>query len=419
MFNKVYSYRAILFAVLLCLTGLSGSAFAQDSQPEPVGLRGDAPQYALHGPYWIGARDNIEIENGDRPLMGTIWYPALNPDGAEYSMPYSSQAEDLVGPEWNILYGQALQDAMPDMSGAPYPLIVFSHGWSISRSTNSYLMEHLASYGFVVIAVDHPGGTFRDQIMLGLGTPELRANIPTGYVKWVLDDMRVIEFAGELNVGNGDFSGMINTDRIGAAGYSFGGNTALQLAGAQYDLASSPEFCTNNPNPPLPCTLADSESELAEIAGVEFIAGQRWSVVDEPIVHAVVGLAPGSILPFLNDGLAGIDVPTLFLSGTLDDNVPPVLTQLGYDSLSSDVKSLVWLENAGHFVFMDCDWQTDAYIMMCADRVWDRNRTYDIVNHFTTALFLSALYDDANALTALHSDSVLIPGISYQTNTDD
>ena len=159
---------------ILILMVLSSTAIAQDdsAQPEAVGLRGDAPAYALHGPYWIGARDNVEVQSGDRPLIGTIWYPALNPDGEEYLMPYSSQAEDLVGPEWNTLYGQALPDAQPDTSGAPYPLIVFSHGWSVSRATNSYLMEHLASYGFVVMAVDHPGGTFRDQNPVGsLGHP--------------------------------------------------------------------------------------------------------------------------------------------------------------------------------------------------------------------------------------------------------
>jgi len=302
---------------------------------------------------------------------------------------------------------------MPNASSGPYPLIVFSHGWSISRSTTSYLMEHLASYGFVVMAVNHPGGTFRDQIMLGFGSPELEANIPMSFVQWVLDDMSIIEFAAELNDTEGDFNGLIDLERIGAAGYSFGGNVAFQLAGAHYNLGMVGELCAEHTNAPEACNLPDIESDLLTLAGVEQIEGNMWSVVDDPVVDAVVGLAPGSMIPFGAEGLAMVDVPALIISGSIDNLVPPALTQLTYDSISSDTKSLVWLENAGHFVFMDCDWQTDAFIMMCADRVWDRNRAYDLVNHFSTALFLSALYDDMDARDALQS--VQIPGVNYET----
>ena len=32
---------------------------AQEATPEPVGLRPDAPTYALHGPYWVGTREFV------------------------------------------------------------------------------------------------------------------------------------------------------------------------------------------------------------------------------------------------------------------------------------------------------------------------------------------------------------------------
>ena len=238
------------------------------------------------------------------------------------------------------------------------------------------------------------------------------------YVQWVLDDLRVIEFAAELNAGDGDFSGLINTERVGAAGYSFGGNTALQLAGAQYDLATSSQLCANYPDAPPACNLADIEADLAALAGVNWTEGQMWSVVDEPVVDAVVALAPGSVIPFGEEGAAAVDVPVLVISGSIDDVVSPALTQGVYDTISSETKSLVWLENAGHFAFMDCDWQTDYYIWMCADRVWERNRVYDLVNHFSTAFFLSTLYDDSDARDALHATSIQIPGITYETSID-
>ena len=64
-------------------------------------------------------------------------------------------------PQFPVL-GNAILDAPPDISGAPYPLVVWSHGAYLYRQTNAYLAEHLASQGFVVISGNHEDnwGTF-------------------------------------------------------------------------------------------------------------------------------------------------------------------------------------------------------------------------------------------------------------------
>ncbi|MFN8374405.1 MAG: hypothetical protein U0694_16200 [Anaerolineae bacterium] len=54
-----------------------------------------------------------------------------------------------------IVYGHALLNAEIDASEAPYPLIVFSHGFGAPVHWYAYLLEHWASYGFIIIAPEH------------------------------------------------------------------------------------------------------------------------------------------------------------------------------------------------------------------------------------------------------------------------
>lgn len=434
MLSKIRIHTSVLFVLALLI--LSAAAIAQEEAAGPsyAGMRWDAPTYAQHGPYWIGARNSIEIERDGRLLRGTIWYPALNPDGAEYDMAYTSWTEDIweswgMDPAWSVLSGQALANAPVDLSGAPYPLIIFTHGFSISRTVSTYLMEHLASHGFVVMAVDHPGGGFIDQLTYGFGTPELSAFIPATFVDWALDEMRVIAYAEELTSGDGDFAGAIDTSRVGTAGYSTGGNVALQMAGAQLDYVSirsdfgdycdafteedefTSEIASN-------CLMPNRQEELAALTGVEYVEDAPLTVVPNSPVQAVFTMAPGVVIPFGTNGLSAVTVPTVIVAGTLDVSVMPELIQHTYDALGAEAKSLVWLENANHFIFMDCDWQASAFGGFCADGVWDMQRAYDLTNHFATALFLGVLYDDADAMSALHPDAVKFAGITYETTLD-
>jgi hypothetical protein len=43
-----------------------------------------------------------------------------------------------------------------EAEAGPRPLLIFSHGFTSFRRNGAYLGEHLASHGFVVVAVDYP-----------------------------------------------------------------------------------------------------------------------------------------------------------------------------------------------------------------------------------------------------------------------
>ncbi len=44
----------------------------------------------------------------------------------------------------------------PVEDDAPHPLVVYSHGFMSTKEEGSYLAEHLASHGYVVVSADYP-----------------------------------------------------------------------------------------------------------------------------------------------------------------------------------------------------------------------------------------------------------------------
>ncbi len=102
----------------------------------------------------------------------------------------------------------------PASSGsAPYPLVVFGHGFGGSRGGQAYLTEHLASHGYVVAALDFP---LSNGAAPGGPTIADIENQP-GDVRAVIDHLLVAT----------ETAGLIDPERIGVSGYSWGGLTTL------------------------------------------------------------------------------------------------------------------------------------------------------------------------------------------------
>jgi predicted dienelactone hydrolase len=116
-----------------------------------------------------------------------------------------------------------------DAEAGAQPLVVLSHGFTSSRHNSTYLAEHLASYGFVVVAVDYPltsmsapGGALVQDVV----------NQP-GDVSFLIDTL-----LGYSAVSGHALSGRIDSERIGVAGISLGGLTST-LLGFHPDLRDS------------------------------------------------------------------------------------------------------------------------------------------------------------------------------------
>ncbi len=393
----------------------------------PAGLRPDAPPYAVHGPFAVGARDFV-IGEGDDAIQMTVWYPALNPTHTKEkityqlnekvdsvpALPSSTLVEagiiPLLPSSTLVLLGQAIQNASPDVANGPYPLVVFSVGLAGFRQQNGYLPEHLASYGMVVLSGDPRGETLFEEFWVGAATRQI-------------DAKRMIAYADELTASGGEWAGLIDTEHIATVGHSSGGWAALAGGGAQMDFS----WCTANPdlitNEMTNCTQFPAhQDEIAAMLGLESTPETLWPATNDARVDAVIALAPdGDIWGAEYEGVAVMKVPTMVMGGSGDSaNIPEITSYPIYEHLGSANKSLVVLENADHWIFtqprQDTPW-VGNYIpyFVSTDPVWDMDRAHDLINHFATAFLLDTLKGDKEAHAALLPEAVNFPGVEYAT----
>ena len=225
------------------------------------------------GPYPVGtlsfmlvdeARREIYSDDPTQPrsLMVQVWYPAQTA-GNQFA-PWIDHP-DIFGPVMaeylelpryflnHVRYAQshAYTDAPPLEGNAPLPVLLFSHGWNGFRAQNTYQMEELASYGYVVVAPEHTYGSivtvFPDG-QVALNNPEalpFDANLPdaefrpianrllkqwSGDLSFILDALGSFKLDGTL----GSLSTRLNLEQVGVLGHSTGGGAIV-------------EFCARDP----------------------------------------------------------------------------------------------------------------------------------------------------------------------------
>lgn len=408
-------FKRILFVIVIAALALAAMPLNVGAQegdgPARVGFRPDAPEYALHGPYWVGTMELV-IEDEERPLPVTVWYPALNPDGNEESYVYDFELSSQRVPV--SVEGHALGDAERDAGKAPYPLVVYSHGNYGYRQNSIFFDEHLASYGFVVIALDHTGNT---SVNFGIATSY------AFHIHRPRDISRVIDFAEELTAEGGTLEGLIDIDHVAVTGWSFGGTTSLAMGSAQMDMEAFRAWCEDNR-----ATydllgscgqVLGNRSRLASLLGLDEVPDGLWPSMADDRVDAIVPFATDGRI-FGTAGVAAVNIPVLLMVEAKSIFFPIEPVEPIFASLGSEKKSLVVFDDANHFIFANaCDAVPQAMdIDMfpgCSDPVWDMDRAHDLINHFTTAFLLAVLYGDEDAAAALSPDAVSFPGITYET----
>jgi chlorophyllase len=108
----------------------------------------------------------------------------------------------------------ALTIYSPNAEG-PLPLVIFTHGFQLVASQYASYGEHLASWGYLVVMPDFPGG-----LIGGPNHRELKVML-MGVVDWVVDNAS--EVAGPLG-------GKADVGAIALAGHSMGGKLSLLVA---------------------------------------------------------------------------------------------------------------------------------------------------------------------------------------------
>lgn len=416
--TRTWAHFALTLVVLFSLSVV----FAQDAKPEAVGLRPDAPTYAVHGPYWVGTMQ-YEEKTPSHPTKIQLWYPAQNTKEATEEVQYPHD----YWPDYGVLpvIGKALQDAEPNSVDSPYPLVIFSHGLNAGKYQSIYLYEHLASYGFVVMSIDYIDN-FATQ-----GKVPFEAIFFTRPqdISWQID------FAASLNGTGKKLGGFIDIDHVAVIGVSQGGTAALSASGAPFDFDQFKSSCKQDPTlGKLPLSIGGGnvctdqstlvtviENGMAQLAGLEHVPNDIWPAWSESRLDAAIYLAPTSIW-FGETSFHQVKVPTLLIGGSADEGIigsPKANFTRAYNGLGSSQKSLVMFKNAGHTIYgVSCSaapWLIQGGLFSeCSDPVWDMDRAHDLINHFTTAFLLDVLKGDKEAAKALAPDAVTFLGIQYE-----
>ncbi len=223
-------------------------------------------------------------------------------------------------------------------SPTPFPLIVISHGVASDRFAFAYLAQHLASYGFAVAALEHPGSNAQrfQQYFAGLaGPPE-----PTELINRPLDVKFVLNELQRLEKSDPRMQGKLNFQQVGAFGHSYGGYTVFTLAGAKINFEQIRKDCNPNKSLNLSVFLQCRANELTSA---------NYPLKDDRI-KAALTVNPFVSSIFGESEVRQIKLPFMVVSGSQDIVTPAIPEQIRpFTWLGSKNKYLAVIENATHF----------------------------------------------------------------------
>jgi len=184
------------------------------------------------------------------------------------------------------------------------------------RNSGDYLYSaHLASHGFAMVIVRSPGFDYEapwNQDVI---------DAPLDFL-FALDSLSAHPPE--------DLEGMLDTERVGVAGYSSDGLFALALGGARIDPTYYFSQCAQAAtlDPPLSpfltdylCKLSGKWDEFSSQvdADISTLTEGLWQPTTDSRILAIMPMAPDSAWLYGPQGLAAINIPTLLIAGTADD----------------------------------------------------------------------------------------------------
>jgi predicted dienelactone hydrolase len=278
---------------------------------------------------WRGARHELRV---------VVWYPAIDT---------AIETKQLVGPPGGELFtaGSAMPHAAFEPSLRSWPLVVLSHGSGGSAIQMAWLGTELARAGYIAAAVDHPGNNSNETM-----TPE-------GMTLWWERATDVSNTIDAL-LADEDLGAKIDKTRIAAAGYSLGGYTVMELAGAQTDISRLFDLCRANADTAV-CHIPEMKGmgSIDEILKAvrstsgESLARSEGSFRD-PRVKAVFAMAPALGFTQTEESLRAVRVPVEIVVGDAD-RIAPAKDNADYLRVNTRGARETVLPGVSHYDFLD------------------------------------------------------------------
>jgi predicted dienelactone hydrolase len=231
---------------------------------------------------------------------------------------------------------------------ASIPVIVISPGFGADKTNFSYLGEHLASYGFAVAILNHPGSDRQNlQNFLAGKTRELvkaeeLIKRPQD-ITYLLDELQKQEARNPLLSGTLD---TLNLEQVGVIGHSLGAYAGLTLAGAEPNVKDLQQNCPGD-RTPINFNWFNPSQQLQCIAS-QLSPNENYQLLDERI-KAVFAINPIGSSIFGQAELNKLQIPVVFVAGTSDIIAPPLLEQIEpFSWLGSRDKYLLLINQGIH-----------------------------------------------------------------------
>jgi predicted dienelactone hydrolase len=328
----------------------------------PVGLLAllvhTAAVAEAEGPVGTATLD-LEHKPTGRKVISELWFEAAPDAKIEWFSPRPALRPVPIA-----------RNADPAPPLRKYPLIVASHGNWGSRFSQGWLALELVQAGYVVLSTSHPGTMADDQTAAGR------------YRLW--ERSRDVSFAIDEVLKSPKWATLIDENRIGFVGHSFGGWTGVSLAGARYDPIRQRNYCRNAERKDFYCenTLKD---DIAAVPATDAGDSFRDSRIK---AFYIMGSGPGQ--GFSPDSLKSITVPFVVDTAQFDE---PLSNSTNLAAQIADAREVQ--RPVGHFAYVpECRWLIGSMIMrlaglpLCEDpKGVDRGRVHKEVANEIVAFF--------------------------------
>lgn len=215
---------------------------------------------------------------------------------------------------------------LPENSSQPAPLVLYSHGFGAKRFNNEYVARHLASHGIAVATPEHIGSNldYRQAFLAGQLSDVIS---PIEFISRASDITYLLDELERLVATDADWKARLDLQRVGVMGASFGGTTALAIAGAEINAAQlktdcQPETFLYSASLPLQCyakSLSLTQNSLRD-----------------PRVKAVLAAYPLTSAIYGAEGMGKVAIPTLIVSGSHDVLMSP--------AIDDQIQPFTWLK---------------------------------------------------------------------------
>ena len=214
--------------------------------------------------HWIDS-DRKEILGDDhdanRELMVYFYYPTnqkLEKPTKLYDLDALQSEKDFVAAKsniptwvfigWNSIKTYAQDHAQLLQDVARYPVIIVPHGGGTMVQHYTWMLEELASHGYIVVGINHPymaaatkfpdGRVVKSLVHTTKDKQVLQAFKQEQLEVCVADIEFVIEKIKEINQMNAQFAGELDLEHVAVAGHSFGGHLALIVGSRNPELSA-------------------------------------------------------------------------------------------------------------------------------------------------------------------------------------